>query len=30
MIKLNYFCGRPNKVKGKFETFLIDYYAGDV
>ena len=25
-----YFSGRPNKVKEKFELFLIDPYAGDI
>ena len=28
--KFNYFCGRPNEVKEKFELFLIGYYAGDI
>ena len=25
MVKFNYFSGRPNKVKKKLETFLMDY-----
>ena len=28
MVKFNYFSGRPNKVKQRFEIFLIDHYAG--
>ena len=30
MVKFNYFNGRPNKVKERFETFLIDHYSGDI
>ena len=30
MVKFNYFSGRPNKVKERFETFLIDHYKGDI
>ena len=30
MVKFNYFSGRPNKVKERFDTFLIDYYEGDI
>ena len=30
MVKINYFSGRPNKGKKRFETFLIDYWAGDI
>ena len=28
MVKFNYFNERPDKVKERFEIFLIDYYAG--
>ena len=30
MVNFNYFSGRPNKVKERFETFLTDHYAGDI
>ena len=30
MVKFNCFSGRPNKMKKKFETFLISHYTGDV
>ena len=30
MIKFNYFSGRPNKVKERFEIFLIDHFADDI
>ena len=30
MVKFNYVSEKPNKVKGRFETFLIDHYAGDI
>ena len=28
--QFNYFHGRPNAVKEKFELFLIDHYTGDI
>ena len=30
MVKFNYFSGRPNYVKERFETNLIDNYEGDI
>ena len=30
MVKFNYFSERTNKVKEKFEVFLIHHYGGDV
>ena len=30
MTKFNYFIRRPNKVKQRFEVFLIDQYADDI
>ena len=30
MVKYNYFSGRPNKAKERFEICLIDHYVGDI
>ena len=30
MVKLNYFSGRPNKVKERFWNILIEHYVGDI
>ena len=30
MVKLNYFSGKPNMVKERFEIFLIDHYVSDI
>ena len=30
MVKFNYVSEKPNKVKERFEIFLIDHYAGDI